>query len=569
VSVVERMKIGPASLLGLCAGAVVGLAACQLALLGTARLAQFAPGMFFNTWLIALGWAACELLRGWRPSLGWLTWALVPSVLFACGLVFAHTWFFDVAIERRLTLLDMSWSGVGYFFAVALPARGLLAMLALFAGALGCACLFDRLRVRPQARHWQLLTACLALLCAPLVLLPARIPSPLFDSAQELWELATRPKVVASGTAQPELLRALDRSSDSRGSQPLAFKKVIVLVMETMTARNFALEGEQLAEHAFLRRERAHFHSFARYFPNNQDSRTGMLDMLFSRLIPYEAYSDEGVAHYRPLARLPSLVERMRELSFRAAFAVSQLSSEDVVGDLAWDEQLRLDEAQIASARGDHKLCFAPDEYESSCEDLVLLPKIVDFVARSEHAFVYQEFIWGHAAEYNEASGKSNAQYYSDYLDALTRALAERGLADETLIALTSDHGFRDRGRQHEPEVYRVPLLFYAPRFTSARDERLFSHVDFAALLFERLSPHQPRVASSPIAMIVGPTGQGHVFAVNDRGGHLLLREKLGLSMLIAREGSWQLAPGSILAAFEQYRAQFDSHMQRARERTP
>ena len=50
-------------------------------------------------------------------------------------------------------------------------------------------------------------------------------------------------------------------------------------------------------------------HRYTGFYSNNQDSRTGMLDLLMSRVIPYEAYAG-GVDHYAFVSHLPSLVDR-------------------------------------------------------------------------------------------------------------------------------------------------------------------------------------------------------------------------------------------------------------------
>ena len=544
-------------LLGLFVSAAIVLALAQFALLGARRIADFGAGLAFNTWLLAALWLPFEACARHRGRARHAAWLALPLVSIVVGLVFAHAWFFDVAIERRLTVSDMTRAGVAYFFTTALPWAGLLALLACCALMMIGAALFVR-RARPALSRTALaLCAVIQVLTLPLIVRAERVASPLFDSALELYEVAALPKLRGPGKVQPGLLASLDKLSRTRTTPPVSFDKLIVLVMETMPAERFERERRELAPTSFLRAEAAHMLEFERYYPNNQDSRTGMLDMLFAQLIPYEAYSEEGYAGYRHLARAPSLVERMTELGFATAFAVSQTALEDVVGELAWTSKLHLTEAQMEAAKREGKLCFAPDEWETSCEDRVLLPSVVDFVASHERAFVYQEFIWGHAIEYNDASGKSNAQYYSEYADELVAALRARGLAERTLIAITSDHGFRDKGRQHDPEVYRVPLLFHAPRLSARRDTRLLSHVDFGLLSFELLTPSAPRVQSNPIVMIVGPTGQGHLFAVGAQGETMLLRKKLGVTTVVAREGRWETRPEDVLATFERYRAQF------------
>jgi hypothetical protein len=560
----ERLRLASVLAAG---GSITGL---SLRLLGASRLGDFVLGWLFNVCALSLLWATFELGSRWLTRARWLLLAFYPWLLALCGLVFAHTWFYDVAIERRLTLLDLTWSGLRYFFMGALTQRGWVALLAFAAALVSSAVLIgrglpaQRMRARSGALVG-LIVASAGLACA-IASLAVRVPSPLFDSAFELWELAARPKIASyDRPADQRLLRQLDKSEQLAMSGALGYSKVIVLVMETMTAQNFARERAALPAAGFFAREAARTQHYERYFPNNQDSRTGMLDMLFSRLIPYEAYRDEDYARYRGLALVPSLVDRMRELGFAPAFAVSQTTLEDVVGELPWQETLHLSAADIAQARAANKLCFAPDEWEQSCEDLVLLPAVLDFVARHERAFVYQEFIWGHAAEYNEASGKSNAAYYEAYVDALLAGLATRGLESSTLLAITSDHGFRDKGRQGDLESYRVPLLFHARRLSARKDDRLFTHSDFGALLFERLLSPAAEAPDNQLAMIVGPTGQGHLFVV-EPSGHMLVRHKAGLDLLIEQRGTMKHEPSSLLGLFRAYRTRFDARLAQPRD---
>jgi Sulfatase len=281
--------------------------------------------------------------------------------------------------------------------------------------------------------------------------------------------------------------------------------------------------------------------------------------MLTSRVIPYEAYSDPAVRRYEKLATQPSLTQRFRALGYRTAFVLSQLQVEAVVRDLPWDERLHLSEAEIARAKAKH-LCFEPDDWENACEDLAILPKVVDFVAKHERAFVYQEFIWGHNDVYNDVSGRLNTVYYSGYVDALLRALRERGLLERTLIAVTSDHGFRDKSLQDQQWILQMPLLFYASSFTARADDHLYSHVDFKDLLFSELTGQGGRVTPNELVMVMGPTTSGMVTAISERGDFTLMRRRGDLRLLAAsRPVSDQgLTPGELWYLFERHRQSFD-----------
>lgn len=537
----------------------------KLWLIGTERLGELMLSVVFDASIWIGAWLLAELIAASRARLAerianlWF----YPFVHLSGALVFAHTWFYDAAIERRLTALDVTLAGVRAFFFETLPARGYLAAGLLLVGMHLGAWFANLVLLRP--RPWQALVFALpALLFGALGSAYApRTPSVLFDTGKELWDLATLPRLKPEPfAASATLVRGFDKSAGALPSGTPRFNKVIVLVMETMTAEQLAREGKQLAAHSFFRAQSAHLHRYVRYFPNNQDSRTGMLNMLASRVIPYEAYSDEGVEGYAEVARQESLADRFRALGYQTAFAVSQEQVEEIVTDLRWDERLHLTQADIDKAKSD-LLCFAPDEWENGCEDLAVLPKLVNFVADHERAFVYQEFIWGHAYEYNAASGKTNTVYYSGYVDALIDALRARGLAEQTLIAITSDHGFRDKSRQGELAVLQIPLLFYAPGYAAEDDGRLLTHVDFKDLLFAELLGRPDLVAPSEWALIIGPTGSHMVTALSAQGDFVLLRQRGAANQLLVQRsgGKRSLTPDQLLYAFERYRSSFDRRL--------
>jgi hypothetical protein len=533
--------------------------------IGTGRLGElmlsivFDAGVWVGAWLLGELIAASHARIAERIANLWF----YPFLYLSAALVFAHTWFYDAAIERRLTALDVTLSGVGAFFREVLPPRGYVAAGLLLVGMHGLAWLASMALLRP--RLWQA-----SLFALPAMLLGAlgsayapRTPSVLFDTGKELWDLSVLPRLTPEPFAASKLItRGFDKSAGPTPSGTPRFNKVIVLVMETMTFAQLARESEQLDPRSFFRAESAHLHRYVRYFPNNQDSRTGMLDMLVSRVIPYEAYSDEGVEGYAEVARQESLADRFRALGYPSAFAVSQEQVEEIVTDLRWDDRLHLTQADIDQAKR-NLLCFAPDEWENGCEDLAVLPKVVDFVTQHERAFVYQEFIWGHDYAYNAASGKSNTAYYSAYVDALIAALRARGLAEQTLIAITSDHGFRDKSKQAELAVLQIPLLFYAAGFAAEDDGRLLTHVDFKDLLFAELLGRPELVAPSEWGLVIGPTGSHMVTALSAYGDFVLMRQRGQATLLmVQRQGrSGAPTPNQLLYAFERYRAGFDQRL--------
>jgi hypothetical protein len=365
-----------------------------------------------------------------------------------------------------------------------LPAQGyaVFALVLVLAHGLALALARTRLPERFTSSRSLLLLLPLTALGSAVV---GRPPSPVVDAAADVWEKVSTKSVRPSAGKARYATGALDHSQTPAHvlALPSPFKKIIVLVMETETAAAFALESKLLPAATFVHSGLAHAHRYERYFPNNQDSRTGMLDMLSSRFVPYDAYTEQGRDAYMFLSEKSSLPAEMHAQGYETAFAVSQNEIELVVGELPWQQRINLDDDKLNAAKERGLLCFTPYEFEHSCEDRALLPDVFAFLDTNERAFLYQEFIWGHASIYNQTSGKSNAAYYSSYVDALIEHLREQGTLDESLIVLTSDHGFRDTAMQDQLGVYRIPLWFYATRFEGEERGALYSHLDFKNLL--------------------------------------------------------------------------------------
>lgn len=85
----------------------------------------------------------------------------------------------------------------------------------------------------------------------------------------------------------------------------------------------------------------------------------------------------------------------------------------------------------------------------------------------------------------------AGVRYLDDQLAVFFAELERTGLADETVVILTSDHGeeFGEHGHlahtQAYPECLRIPLLVVAPGRGAARVARLVETVDFAPTIYE------------------------------------------------------------------------------------
>ena len=511
-------------------------------------------------WLL---WVREAALRRVHPSLGRALSAAFFS-LFYVLLTFdvVHATFYEVASERRFSLLDVDSASTALFFRDVVTTRWLLTTAALVTAVHAVAWWVASRNFTFSARASRFgLYAATATTTAAAIYAP-RVPSPLFDTARDGYDLMTLARVVPKSALPPATsLPALDKSDAGDVRQP-AFSKILVFVMETVPTRDFESERAALRKNSFFRTLDGHAHRYDRYFATNQDSRTGMLDMLGARLVPYEAYTEHGLAHYKFLSQKTSLVPIFNRLGYSTAYAVSHADEEAVLRDMPWNRILTLPEERVRASSAKY-LCVTRYEFEHGCEDLAILPDVLNFVDTHERAFVYQEFIWGHDIDYNEISGRTNSDYYSSYLDKVVEHLRARGALDDTLIVVTSDHGYRSRSRLDSLDSYRLPLVFFSTRFEPARNSELRSHLDFKDLLFYEAGSRDRPTAVNPFVMNVGPTGAGTLAVITQDEELLLLRLRENLAFVLADRRAQATSalenPAAFLAAFREYRDRFDA----------
>jgi hypothetical protein len=513
------------------------------------------------TWLLCVS----EVGARWKATAGRaIGIAFFPLfyVLLTCDVT--HTTFYDVAMERRFSLLDVDPASVAFFLANIVTMRWLVAVVSFALGIHVVAWWVSSRGYRFPARA-AFAGLCVATLVTTVVAVFApRVPSPLFDTARDAYDLMTLARVVPRTPPRlDDSLAALDKSDPGDDVRPPRFSKILVFVMETVPTVDFEAERAALPEKTFFRTVDAHAHRYDRYYATNQDSRTGMLDMLGSRLVPYEAYTEYGLAHYRFLSQKSSLVRDFNRLGYATAYAASHADREAVLRDMPW-RLITLPESRVRASSAKF-LCVTRYEFEHGCEDKALLPDVLDFVDSHERVFLFQEFIWGHDPEYNQMSGRTNADYYSSYLDALIDHLKARGELDDTLIVLTSDHGFRSRARLDRVESYELPLLFYSTRYAPERNAELRSHLDFKDLLFHEVGSRDRPEDVNPFVMNVGPTGAGTLAVIGPDRGVLLLRMRENLAFVLADHRnlrpsiSAEDSRATLLGGFLDYRRRFDA----------
>jgi hypothetical protein len=511
---------------------------------------------------LAWAWLLCVSELGVRRFGGALGRAFAVAffplfyLTFACDVV--HASFYEVAAERRFSLFDVDFAAAAFFLREVATTRWLLTAGAVVLAVHGAAWWLASLEL-----HWSARNSIVGLCAGTAITLGAglyasRIPSPLWDTASDAYDLVTLEKVAPkAGAASTETFAALDKS-DVHDVHAPTFSKILVFVMETVPTVDFESERAQLRKGSFLASVDGHAHRYDRYYATNQDSRTGMLDMLGSRLVPYEAYTEHGLAHYAFLSKKSSLVQTFNRLDYATVYAVSHSDQEAVIREMPWRQMLTLPEERIRASSKKYR-CLTIYEFEHGCEDLAILDDVLRIVDSNERLFLFQEFIWGHDPEYNQMSGRTNTDYYSAYIDRVVDHLRTRGKLDDTLIVVTSDHGFRSRKRLDRVESYELPLVFFSTRFEAARNAELRSHLDFKDILFYETGSRERPQSVNPFVMNIGPTGAGTLAVITADRGLLLLRMRENLTFVLADKRQ-QALPGAdaLLGIFREYRQRFD-----------
>ena len=536
------------------------LAAWTLSVIGVSEWAAWLSVLSINATALSACWLVAVLVERSGVPRG----RVVAAVLFypwATLIFFAnftYFYFFESAATRHISLLAVDLHIIGFFFQQLLPADGWAWLAVLGVGTVGIA-RFTAKRLRRYPRrlpaYATALSATATALCASTV---EEIPHPFVDVVSDVrFRLAHTPTPIDPLTTPGGSITLLDKSGGAPAAIRTRFKKIVVIIMETVPADTFARDVRHMPPDAFFRRMSQHAHTFTNYHTPNQDSRTAMLAMLLSRWIPYEAYDEAGLDQYNKVADFPSLPEKLHALGYSTSYAFAQVDSELVVWRLPWQDLMNLSVPRIDSLKG-KALCYHPYEFENSCEDKVLLPDVVDYLSKHEKAFVFQEFMWGHNLQYNYDSGKSNVQYVNEYVDSLWKVLTKKGLADQTLLVLTADHGDKRDDRLTDPLAYRVPLIFYANRFTPERDSTLYSHLDFKELLLRELDPRRRKPPGEPFVEIIAPTESNTRAVVDSAGGWLVYMQRGPDTYLLKQGGARPPALAPHVRLYDEYRKWFE-----------
>jgi len=162
---------------------------------------------------------------------------------------------------------------------------------------------------------------------------------------------------------------------------------------------------------------------------------------------------------------------------------------------------------------GPHISCFVPEPYFSMYDpDKIPLPD--NFGKLGENKPEVQRNFWGSWGISNQTQAVQRrviAAYlgYVTYIDTqvgrLIEAMERHGLADDTIVIYTTDHGdmlgshgLYDKGPFMYEEIYRVPLMVRWPGVVGpGRSDALVYNMDLAPTMWEIVGESQPQGGSS------------------------------------------------------------------------
>ncbi|MBL8950745.1 MAG: sulfatase-like hydrolase/transferase [Myxococcaceae bacterium] len=520
-------------------------------------------------WLFTLSAALSRVKRLERLRVPSLVYALlyVPHFVLCFGTVY----FFDDARIGRYTLVDFDADALDYLKRYVNPRTGLGGGAALLAGTLVAALATYRVRLpgRP-AVLLATLTVC-TIGVVGFAASSSAFPTPVWRLIDDLAVIARYPRVQA---ADREPRRFAPESLDRAPAGPVKleshFKRVVVLVMEEVTLQHFVAARARVPDDNFFARIRPHEHVYSNVFATNMDSHTGVLALLGSRFVPYEAYKERDIERYKLLQQKRTLIDLMRENGYHSVFASAQVLGEGIVDKMPWDEHILLTEPETKQLAAAGSVCVNPYRFEDGCEDGVMLPRLFERLERHEKLFWFQPTIWGHSNEYSLKTHKSDVQYYGEVLGRLVAFLEQKGLAEETLIVVVADHGRRTRGTEHLAQSYQIPLVLYAPGFERVENDALHSQLDLQDIIRAAMTGTEAELKPADVVLFIGQSYLSIVGAATREHDFMVIKNRRHAKYVLNHVSyadpsrfdappRGDVTPGEVLQLLGDYREYFQS----------
>ena len=297
-------------------------------------------------------------------------------------------------------------------------------------------------------------------------------------------------------------------------------QRVLIFMMEQTTYDEFTKGILEIPEEInFFEKIKHSSHWYTNYYTNNQDSRTSIWSMLFSKTIPFEAYSAYWDKEYGSILDSTSPIDVFNRNNYSTTAVASMYEPSLILGAFNWSNSIFLEKYPYSEA-----ICIHEFEYQKGCEDNVILPRVIKEISNNEEVFLFQELIYGHGEKYLQQGEKSRVEYYNEYLFEIYSYLEKTNKLENTTIIITSDHGNKGYYSKKISD-YQIPFIVYNSQLNYQENSQLYSHLYFNNLLFSYLmnSSFTPQKE----VFIQGQTQSGELAYINTNGSFYTIEEDL------------------------------------------
>jgi len=296
--------------------------------------------------------------------------------------------------------------------------------------------------------------------------------------------------------------------------------RVLVFVMESVPFNYFINEQKNIREDRnsenFFDLIKNNSHLYSNYYTNNQDSRTSIMTILSSTFIPFEAYTSfyDWKPYFGYIENRNNLVEFFNLNNFKTSFVISSTEKTLESEIYPYKEIINI---KNFSTSNENFLCLHLFVFQHGCEDKYLIEDVKDSIRSNDKLFMIQEFVYGHGVVYNKNLGKTNFEYYNEYLTEIYNFLKEENLLENTTIVVTSDHGLREMVPRRRISGYNIPLVIYNSKIEEFKESsELLSHVKFKDILLSYIAENFSYVPSEKV-YFVGPTSKSLLGIISDK----------------------------------------------------
>ncbi|MCH8519864.1 MAG: sulfatase-like hydrolase/transferase [Nanoarchaeota archaeon] len=352
-----------------------------------------------------------------------------------------------------------------------------------------------------------------------LLLFPIFMPEPMNNvyatTIIDISQLPSQSFTIVPANFEDIELKELSRELDEYSNYSINRDRVLIFMMEEVSFSNFIEDSSKLAqEENFFKRVENNSHFFTNYYTQNQDSKGSLWSLFFSRFIPFESYINNWNQEFGYFIEDRNLVHLFNYHKFHTTTVAAQLEASLILGTFNWDENIFLPKFPFEG-----KVCIRELEYQSGCEDIVLIEDVKNSIRDNKKLFLFQQFIFGHGVSYLVQSGMTRVEYYNMYMNLIYDFLEEENLLENTTIVVMADHG--DKGfMSKEIENYNIPLFIIDKSLKYKEIDTMYSHIDFNNILMSYLDESRELPPQRDEVHIIGQTASSELAYINSTGNY-------------------------------------------------